>query len=344
MSVNLAITQRCNESCPHCYVNAGGVGIDPNSELGLEDWVAIVRECAELGYEHIHIFGGEPFLVSFLPELCDSIDDCGLSYNIATNGLSIKPQDFGWLQNSGGSLVVSLFGDPEFHDKFTRTPSSFARVQNTIHTSLARGIDTSIATCLMRANINQYPKLIQDFASMGIRDFFAIHFSPVGRGEHLVEEAIEPATWHAFYLQLKDILPNIRQAAKHDVEVLFELATYPTNNISTLHFTREVMPCPLPKFPSLTIDWVGHVFPCILFLNNPRWMLGTTHDEPLGNIVKDLSVEWFNERVKQNQCPTCRYYGKCQGGCPAYTLGMLKDFRCSDLKFLPFCPLRVIPV
>jgi radical SAM protein with 4Fe4S-binding SPASM domain len=344
MSVNLAITQRCNEYCPHCYVDAGGDKTDPTMELGLEDWISIVKECGELGYEHVHIFGGEPFLVSFLPDLCDAIDDCGLSYNIATNGIAVQPKDYAWLQNSGGSLVVSLFGGEEFHDQFTKTPQSFVRVQNTIRTSLARGIDISIATCLMRGNMDQYPMLIQSLAGMGVRDFFALHFSPIGRGEHLIEEAIEPETWHALYLQLKKLLPTIRGEVRHDVEVLFELATYPTENVSALHFTQEVMPCPLPRYPSLTIDWAGRVFPCILFLNNTRWVMGTIHEKSLPRIRKELTLEWFDERVKQNQCPACRYYGKCQGGCPAYTLGMLRDFRCSDLRFLPFCPLRVIPV
>ncbi len=341
MSVNLALTRRCNEFCPHCYVDAGGNESDHDVELGLEDWISIVKECRELGYEHIHIFGGEPFLVSFLPDLCDKIDDLGLSYNVATNGLAVKSSDFRWLQNSGGSLVVSVFGSEPFHDQFTRTPQSFVHVKNTILTSLARGVDVSIATCLMQGNVAQYPKLVQNFALMGVKYFFVLHFSPVGRGEQIIEEALEPATWHSLFLQLKQLLPNLRREVGHEIEVLFELAIYPTDNISALHFTQEVMPCPLPGHPSIAIDWAGRVFPCILFLNNPRWVMGTLHDRPLGTILKELKSDWFCERMKQNQCPTCRYYWKCQGGCPAYTLGMLKDFRCSDLKFLPFCPLRV---
>ncbi len=344
MSVNLAITQRCNEYCPHCFVDAGRKKADTSVELGLEDWISIVKECREHDYEHIHIFGGEPFLVSFLSDLCDKIDDLGLSYNIATNGLAVKPSEYGWLQNSGGSLVVSIFGNEEFHDQFTHTPQSFTRAKETIRTSLARGVDASVATCLLRGNIAQYPELIQKFAKIGVRDFYALHFSPVGRGEQIVEETLEPATWHSLYLRLKQLLPIIRQEVGHQVEVLFELANYPTENLSNLHFTQEVMSCPLPRHPNLTIDWAGRVFPCILFLNNPRWALGILHNTPLGTTLKELNLGWFNERVKQNQCPACKYYWKCQGGCPAYTLGMLKDFRCSDLKFLPFCPLRVIPI
>ena len=344
MSINLALTQQCNQYCPHCYVNAGGAKPEGNVELGLEDWIDIVKECRDLGYEHIHIFGGEPFLVSFLPDLCDAIDDCGLSYNIATNGLLLKPADFGWLQNTAGSLVVSVFGSERFHDAFTGTPQSFSRVWENINTSIARGVNASIATCLMRGNMEEYPALIKDFSNIGVEDFFALHFSPVGRGETMIEEAIEPATWYAFYLQLKKMLPEIRRTVRHEVQILFELATYPTYNPATLHFTQEVMPCPLPRHLSLTIDWAGRVFPCILFLNNPLWVLGTLQNQPLEKIVKELTLDWHNQRVKQNQCPSCRHYGKCQGGCPAYTLGMLRDFRCSDLKYLPFCPLRVVPV
>ena len=344
MSVNLAITRRCNEYCPHCYVNAGGKNSEADNELGLEDWIAIIKECKGLGYQHIHIFGGEPFLVSFLGELCDAIDDYGLSYNIATNGLAIKSIDYNWIQNTGGSLVISLFGGETFHDQFTSIPQSYMRVYANIHTCLLRGLDVNIATCLMRRNLEDYPLLIQNFAAIGIQNFFALHFSPIGRGEQLLEEIIDPPTWYNFYLRLKQLLPRIRREVRHEVEVLFELATYPTENMPALLFTNEVMPCPLPKYLNLTIDWTGHVFPCILFLNDIRWSLGTLHEKPLRKILEEFKISWIQERVKKNHCPACKYYRICQGGCPAYTLGMLKDFRCSDLKFLPFCPLRVIPV
>ncbi|OLS12389.1 MAG: radical SAM protein [Promethearchaeota archaeon CR_4] len=344
MSVNLALTRCCNQSCLHCYVNAGGARNEGNNELGLEDWIAVVKECRDQGYEHVHIFGGEPFLVSFLPDLCDAIDDCGMAYNIATNGCLLKPTDYGWLQNTGGSLVVSVFGGEKFHDAFTGAPQSYFRARETIRTCLARGVNASVATCLMRRNMEEYSSLIKEFADMGVEEFFVLHFSPIGRGEALFEEAIEPAMWYTFYLRLKQILPAIRQAVRHEVEILFELATYPTDNPATLHFTQEVMPCPLPRHLSLTIDWTGRVFPCILFLNNPSWALGILQHQPLEKILKELTFDWYNQHVKQNRCPSCRYYGKCQGGCPAYTLGMLRDFRCSDLKYLPFCPIRVIPV
>ncbi|GAB4321878.1 MAG: radical SAM protein [Promethearchaeota archaeon] len=345
-SLNLAITRACNHTCGHCYVDSTLKG-PPVGKMALEDWTSVLEQAAELGFRHVHVFGGEPFLHPQLREVCEEAVARGLEYNMATNGSLVTDEDLDWLQATGGSLVLNVHGLAAHHDEFCGNRGSFARLVELVPRLLERDVDAAVATCVTRSNVGQFIEVVRTFARLGVRSFFALHFSPLGRGGNLLEEMIPPGNWWRLYGALRGELADLRRSYGRNVEIYFELATYPTEDRSVLLQTQEVSPCPLPHRPNFVVDWDGRVFPCILFLNDPNWVLGDASREPLAEVLGELNISWVRERLRFD-CRGCRNYFRCQGGCLAYSLGASRDFRCagdgSSAKFLPFCPLRTVQV
>ncbi|MHA1734269.1 MAG: radical SAM protein [Promethearchaeota archaeon] len=341
MSINVAITRRCNETCPHCHVDAGPK--DP-SELSVDEWFDVLSEVKEFGFHHVHVFGGEPFASPHLRAFCEQANRLELSYNVATNGTLVDDGDLTWLRATGGSLVVSVHGLSAYHDKFSGHLGSFKRVRELFPKLVAMGVDADVSTCLTRGNVGQYLEVVELFAKLGARAFFALHFSPIGRGANLLEQSIPPPQWYKLYGVLRSELPAIRRRLRRDLPVLFELATFPSDDKAALHHATEVTPCTLPHHPPLVIDWAGRVYPCMLLMNDPNWQLGNVRQDPLDEVVGELTRDWLAERVRRNRCrDDCPYYYVCEGGCFAYSRGLDRDYRCeADGRYVPFCPLRPV--
>lgn len=88
-SVNLHITEKCNYRCKFCFAKYQ----DSKKELGCNGFKRIINELAESSCKKINFAGGEPTLVSFLPELISHSKNQGLFTSIISNGTGIN-EDF----------------------------------------------------------------------------------------------------------------------------------------------------------------------------------------------------------------------------------------------------------
>jgi sulfatase maturation enzyme AslB (radical SAM superfamily) len=80
--MDLALTYRCNNDCPHCYVAR------PKNypELETTDWKAILDRIWEAGIPHVCFTGGEATLHPDLAELIAYADEKGIVTGLLTNG------------------------------------------------------------------------------------------------------------------------------------------------------------------------------------------------------------------------------------------------------------------
>ena len=102
-TVHLAITHRCNENCPWCYV-------DPVAEeMTTGEVKAIIREMAEMKVFQLAIGGGEPFLRGDLVEIVRYARQNGIIPNITTNGSLITYHIAARLSGWVGQIQVSVY-------------------------------------------------------------------------------------------------------------------------------------------------------------------------------------------------------------------------------------------
>lgn len=124
-TVHVAVTTRCNQSCPGCYVPRR----EGKSELTVADWCDLIAQWAQMWVFQIAVGGGEPLLYDGLFEVLACAREQGLVPNLTTNGTLLDVDTVRRLQQAGVARVnVSWFAqegqplyDPESDRAFVET-------------------------------------------------------------------------------------------------------------------------------------------------------------------------------------------------------------------------------
>ncbi len=301
------------------------------AELTTSQIHQLLTECADLGAQNFHIFGGEPFLRDDLEEILTYAYDLRFTLSIATNGIHISQQDFKWLQNLDLFLGITLHGPKSFHDSFCKMDGAYDKSLNAVRTALQMHLNVGVITCITQLNYNLYLPWMKSLAEEGIQTFFILYFSPLGRGKSLANVQLSNDDWNALYSTMNEYLVE----SNYTLNIYFERSVIPITNIL---FTRSTFSCTIPSQMNCVVDANGDVYPCILFLRNPKFRLGNFKLNSLHEIwTHSTPPSWshlFSEAIK---CDNCTYLRICNKGCPAY-YQQGQDFRC-DGKNIPICPL-----
>jgi MoaA/NifB/PqqE/SkfB family radical SAM enzyme len=136
----------CNLACTYCLTESGpGVA---KRALAPDEMVRVAREAKELGFTDIGITGGEPFLLTHLPETLVAVAE-ELPTLVLTNGTLFNDARLGRLAPLADlpiALQISLDSpDPDVNDEM-RGPDNFAKVVDAVPRLRDLGITVRIAT------------------------------------------------------------------------------------------------------------------------------------------------------------------------------------------------------
>ncbi|MFN8305915.1 MAG: radical SAM protein [Ferruginibacter sp.] len=152
---NLEITKKCNQKCFYCF-NDSGYSQSKN-ELTLTEWKNSISEIADLGYQSVHITGGEPFLHPAIVEILDHAINKGLSTTILSNGFKIamlakdNPDLFRKIKTAQISLDST---DPETHNSRRGFRNAYADAISAIAAFSELNVPIEISTTVSEQNIN----------------------------------------------------------------------------------------------------------------------------------------------------------------------------------------------
>ncbi|MHA1870384.1 MAG: radical SAM protein [Promethearchaeota archaeon] len=115
----LLVTRRCNLKCDYCYIYPPDDEMPKDAtlsynngndmdELSVKELEEIMADFVKAGYNHLHIYGGEPFLRNDLKIIVRKAIEMGIEVNIATNMLLINDSDLDWLKEYMVSLSVNM--------------------------------------------------------------------------------------------------------------------------------------------------------------------------------------------------------------------------------------------
>src|SRR5271157_3938356 len=91
-SLDLELTERCNNDCIHCCINLPEDDVRARSrELSTSGIIAILKEAAALGALSVCFTGGEPLLRDDFTDLYLSARRLGLKVMLLTNARLITP-------------------------------------------------------------------------------------------------------------------------------------------------------------------------------------------------------------------------------------------------------------
>jgi len=155
-SLDMELTERCNNNCIHCYINlpAGDIRAK-EKELSTEKIKDILKEAASLGCLKVRFTGGEPLLREDFEELYIFARSLGLKVLLFTNATLISPHiaDLFLRIRPLEKIEVSLYGMKRgSYEAVTRVTGSFEAAWRGINLLLDNKIPFVVKSALLPSN------------------------------------------------------------------------------------------------------------------------------------------------------------------------------------------------
>lgn len=303
--MDLALTYRCNNDCPHCYVARP----PDHPEMDTATWKAVLKRVWEVGIPHICFTGGEATLRDDLVELVATAEELGLVSGLLTNGRRLSDRYYVQLLLAAGLDHVQITlesHDESMHDSMVAAPGAWQETVQGIRNAVTAGLYTTTNTTLTRENVASIEETIAFIASLEVPTFACNSLIYAGRGSTVGTGFREG--------ELISILERVREAAnRHGLRLVWYTPTQYCA-LSPLQLELGVKACTAALY-NMCVEPDGAVIPC------------QSYYEPLGYILRDpwgaiwnhdLAQALRERRYAPKRCRECPELPLCGGGCPLY--------------------------
>ncbi len=322
----------CNLRCEYCFAGEGAFGGD-RSLMSFETGKRALDFLFNASGSRVHVevdyFGGEPLMNFDVVRrlIIYGEEESGrrgkvLTQTLTTNGVLLSDEAIAFLNARNVSLVLSLDGRPETHDRVRPTiggRGSYDIVAPRIKAASRSGNGSSY---YIRGTYTGYNK-----------DFFedARHLIEEGFSRISLEPVVAPP--EARYAIREEDLPELYRQYE-------SLARYYVNKwkqgepFSFFHFNLDLEggPC-LPKrlsgcgagYEYVAISPDGSIYPCHQFVGVSDFLMGNAREgisnPDIGDLFRDSNL------TRKSKCAVCwaRYY--CGGGCHANAYNHNRDLK-----------------
>jgi radical SAM protein with 4Fe4S-binding SPASM domain len=156
-SLQIELTNRCNERCVHCYIPHEKKITHIESALVY----SIIAQCRSIGLQTITFSGGEPMLHTGFAGFLDAANWNHLKINVFSN-LTLLDESIAFkLKTCNVKVQVSLYSiDAGIHDSITGVRGSCEKTKQGIEILAKYGIEIFISCPLMKQNKDSYPGVL----------------------------------------------------------------------------------------------------------------------------------------------------------------------------------------
>lgn len=124
-SLKIRITQKCNMSCPYCFLK-DSLNKPEHGHLTSDEWEKVFTELPP--WTGIDITGAEPFVAKDFEKFLSTLNRFSFKKSITTNGFNISEEKVHWLfKYKINYLMVSVDGTESLHDKSRDKQGSFQK-------------------------------------------------------------------------------------------------------------------------------------------------------------------------------------------------------------------------
>jgi cyclic pyranopterin phosphate synthase len=192
--LRVSITDRCNYKCVYC--RTGEVGAQ-YPELGIDEYLRLIKVFVGLGITKVRLTGGEPLLrrglVDLVKELARMQTLWGepLDLALTTNGHLLE--ELAGPLKAAGLHRVTVSMDAATFERITRIPGSFETVLRSVRTALAAGLTPLKINCVLLRGFND--DQIEGFARFAREEGVVvrfIEFMPLEEGRLWTPEIVVP--------------------------------------------------------------------------------------------------------------------------------------------------------
>ncbi|QSH95230.1 radical SAM protein [Treponema phagedenis] len=171
-TIELEISNPCNEKCVHCYRTCSST---KKGFLSLDDVKNIFSQCKNILAEKtsVTITGGEATLNPQWKEILAFVISKGCRTSLFTNGTLLKEDDVAFLakysQEQLKEVQISLYAlDSQVHDAVTQLKGSFEKTMNAVNLLRKNNVPIFISCPAMQINKNYFPDVMRWADSEGI--------------------------------------------------------------------------------------------------------------------------------------------------------------------------------
>ncbi|MGI6492449.1 MAG: thioether cross-link-forming SCIFF peptide maturase [Pelotomaculum sp.] len=318
----LHLAHSCNLSCRYCFAGQGRFGGEAElmpEDIGKAAIDFVLARSGERKNLNIDFFGGEPLLnFPVLKELVkygrkrSRETDKEIQFTVTTNAMSLNDEITAFLNQEDISVVLSLDGRPEVHDRMRPRPGgtgSYEEVVKRIRTFVAARDDANY--------------IIRGTFTRNNLDFCAdvMHMAELGFKNLSVEPVV--ATEEAPYAIREEDLPLLFEQYEQLAREVLRLRSE-GRAVDFFHFNIDLEggPC-LPKrltgcgagYEYMAVAPNGDIYPCHQFVGRPDFRLGNVSE---GQVNSSIEAAFRNAHVyNKEECSDCWAKFYCSGGCHA---------------------------
>ena len=158
-------THKCNFRCPNC---GGGAKVPQRDELSTDEIIHAIDDLASLGCKFLSAAGGEAILREDIFEVLKYAKGKGISVGIITNGYAVREYAKQIEELNLDSIVVSIDGYGENHDRIRNMPGSYQRCLESLDFFCKVGIPIiGTYTVISEENISDIPMIVEDVQKLG---------------------------------------------------------------------------------------------------------------------------------------------------------------------------------
>jgi radical SAM protein with 4Fe4S-binding SPASM domain len=307
--MDLALTYRCNNDCPHCYNPREAHGYQPSilNELNTKEWKQILDRLWQIGIPHIVFTGGEPTLRNDLPELIAHAQALGQVTGLNTNARRLS--DAGYVKqlvNSGLDHVqITLEShDPNIHDQMVASNGAWDQTIAGIRNALATSLFVMTNTTLLTSNVPYLTETLDFLAKLGVSTVGLNALIYSGRGANVGTGIPESA--------LPPLLELAREKIQGNGQRLIWYTPTQYCNFDPVLLELGVKGCTAALY-NMCIEPDGSVLPCQSYYQS----LGNMLTNPWESIWNhDLAIYIRERKYVPEACTGCGLLPECGGGCP----------------------------
>lgn len=301
--MDLALTYRCNNDCPHCY-NARARDYP---QLSTSEWKRIIDRLWDIGIPHLVFTGGESTLRDDLPELIAYAESKGQITGLNTNARRLSDPGYVQLLVAAGLDHVQITvesHDADIHDAMVNAKGAWKQTIKGLRNVLDTHLYVMTNTTMLRQNSPYMDKTLDFLAEIGVPTIglnaliYSGHGLSVGTG--LAEKE----------------LPSLLELARQKTDLYRQKLIWytPTQycHFDPMQLELGVKGCTAALY-NMCVEPDGAVIPC------------QSYYQPVGNILSDpweaiwnhqLSVHLRERQYIPDKCTGCTLLDECGGGCP----------------------------
>lgn len=141
-SLHIYLTNKCNLSCPHCYMFSGSSNRD---EVSSEEVFNLLDDYRNDGRTNVTLSGGEPSIRLDFDQIVRYAASIGLKVRVLTNGTQWNRERITSLARCIDSIQISIDGFSEETNSEIRGNSQFSKALFTIDEFVKQNTNVSVA-------------------------------------------------------------------------------------------------------------------------------------------------------------------------------------------------------